>query len=120
MEHETQARSVELKMDDETYTLCFTFGAIQEAKRILQRKGIRVNLLIALDSMDVDADALPALLFAALRTNHPEIDYKAAEALINMQTAIPIFTAITDAYVKSVKVPRPDGEAGDPPTEPKD
>jgi hypothetical protein len=118
---DTQAASVELKIGEETYNLCFTFAAMQEAKRILQRKGIRVNLLIALDSMDVDVDTLPALLFAALRTHHPEIDYKRAESLIDMRAALPIFGAICDAYIASVKSPKGAEESSaDPQVESKD
>lgn len=120
MPADTQAPSVDLKIGEETYQLCFTFAALQEAKRILRREGIKVNLLVALDSLEVDYDTLPALFYGALRTHHPEMDYKRALAMLDPRNAHLVFGAIFEAYAKSIM--EADGEPSpvDPSAGPKD
>lgn len=98
---DNEVPSAELKIGETAYQLCFTFGAIQEAKRILRKEGIRINLLLALDALDVDVDTLPALLYGALRLHHPEIDYKAVTAMLDVGSAHRAFAAICEAYAKS-------------------
>lgn len=118
---DTQAPSVELKIGEKTYQLCFTFGAILEAKRILRREGIRMNLLLALDSFDVDVDSLPALLYGGLRTHHPEIDYKVVtDMLSDFGVAHRVFAAICEAYALTVQGPDGSKQAVDPPRGPKE
>lgn len=123
MTNKLQGKPVELPdaaamaIDGVDYFPVFTYRAILEAKRILRRDGISINLLQALDAVkDLDADTLPALWYAALLSNHPKITYREAEAMITMHNFTSIYIAVCGAYAASVK--EPGGKQENPPAEP--
>lgn len=103
---DTLAPSAELKIGDETYRLSFTYDAIAEAKRELLRYGVRCNLLLSLDSYDIDALELRALFYAATRLHHPELSYEQVKGLLTMQNYGSVFEAILKAYVVAMKPPQ--------------
>lgn len=114
------APCADLQVGDNTYKLCFTFGALAEAKRLLRREGVQVNLLLSLDSLDVDVDTMRPLLYAALRTHHPDVSYLAASDMVTLRNAASVFTAICRAYQESVRIPAGTGAPESPSGEPKD
>ncbi|HEY1213678.1 MAG TPA: hypothetical protein VGE93_08605 [Bryobacteraceae bacterium] len=81
-----------------TFQLVFSYGALSIASKKLRELGIRVNLLLSLNFTMLDADALPALFYAAVFLQHPEFTYAEAVTLVDVDTWEPLFVALADAY----------------------
>jgi hypothetical protein len=101
---------VPLKLGDETYYLCFAFGAIALAEAKLREQGIHVNLLHALDLLSMDAGRVVPLLYATLITYQPSITPEAVAKLVTMRNLGAIFEAIAKAYGESLAEPEPDAK----------
>src|ERR1700733_4573567 len=89
---------VPLTIGDETYHLCFTFGALALAESKLRAIGIECNLLHALDLSSLDASKVVPLLYAATITHTPDIKFEQVAALVTLRNLGRIFEGITSAY----------------------
>jgi hypothetical protein len=108
-----------LDVDGGSLKLCFTFLALREAKMQLRARGINLNLLLAFSIGQIDADTLPELLFASLRTYHPEIDFESALSIISPGNMGKIVDAVAEAYRLSMEGIDDKSTGSRPPVEPK-
>jgi len=90
-----------IEIDGKTYDLCFTIGALAEAKSRLRKAGVEINLLQSINFSDMDADVIPPLFFAALLPFQPEMTQEKAYALVTLQTIVPIYQALANAYLRA-------------------
>jgi hypothetical protein len=96
---------VAIEIDGEEFRLCFDFRALAIAKAKLKAAGVEVNLLRAIDFNSLDVDTLPALFFGAALRYQPELTWQRAVALVNMRTAVGIFTGLASAYASAMMEP---------------
>jgi hypothetical protein len=96
---------VEINFGDQSYFLCFTFGALALAASKLRSIGINVNVLKALDLSSLDADQVVPLLFAGLITHQPKIDFETVASLVTFRNLPSIFEGIGKAYIESLTEP---------------
>ncbi|HTF67031.1 MAG TPA: hypothetical protein VK638_30545 [Edaphobacter sp.] len=104
---------VPLTLGNQTYYLCFTFGALALAEARLRADGVSVNLLHSLQLDQVDATRLPALLYAAVLAHQPDATFGEVAFLVTLKTLGPIFDAIVEAYRLSLSDPSEE-EKGNP------
>jgi hypothetical protein len=104
---------VELKLGKKAYHLCFTFEALALAESEFRKRGIKVNLIEALDLSALDASRVVPLLYAALVTHDPEITIDQVSKLVTLRDLVKIYGAIVKAYSESLA--EPDKDAADSP-----
>ncbi|MGC1784451.1 MAG: hypothetical protein WA708_18145, partial [Acidobacteriaceae bacterium] len=64
---------VSLELGGETWHLCYDYAALAIAERKLRAAGQVVNMLLAMNVFDLDAEKLPHVFFAGLVRSHPEM-----------------------------------------------
>jgi hypothetical protein len=106
---------IPLILDGKEFYLCFTFAAMAHAQAKLRAAGIAVNLLRAL-YVDMDAETIVALLYAAMLTHQPDITPVEVEKLISIPELGRIYDAVGDAY--SACIPKADKDAKENPSQP--
>jgi hypothetical protein len=87
-----------LELNGKTFQLCFTFGALREAKLALRGRGIDINILNVYLMGRIDADTLPELFYASLRRHHSDISFDDAMAMIDRSNFLPIVNALIEAW----------------------
>lgn len=97
--------TVEITLNDTTYFLAFTFGALSTAAAKLRAKGVQCNLLHSLDLSSLDADRVGPLLFAAMLSHQPNITVEEVESLVSLHNLGLIFEKIVEAYSASLAEP---------------
>jgi hypothetical protein len=102
---------VELTLAKQTYHLCFTFDALAVAESEFRKRGIKVNLIEALDLSSLGASQMAPLLYAALITHDPEITIDQVSKLVTFRDLAKIFNAIIKAYEASLAEPDKDDKA---------
>lgn len=110
--------NVVLELDGKKYQLAFTFGSLREAKMALRARGININLLQSFAYGAIDADTLPELFFATLRSHHPELGFDEVMALISPRNFPRIVDAVVATYLQSVTDPEAKLDQPGPPREP--
>ena len=115
------APGVPITLEGKSYRLVFVYEALAVAEQRLADKGIQVNLLTALDFVNVGAARLPHLFYAALLKYQPRLEFEEAARLVTMHTASAIHRAVIEAYILSMPAKRDAKEAAaeaDPTREP--
>lgn len=113
--HDPTMPATKLDLGGETYDLLFDFEAIAEAE-----DAAREPLLFGLqdsDALHPRITLIRAMLYGALRRNHPELKFQDACALVTLETAAPIWATVTEAYQAFMPPPAPKQEGagtGDP------
>lgn len=102
-------------INDETYNLCFDFGALALAEAALNEQGHTVNLLAALPQLNL---ANTRIIFAAaLHAFHPDIAFEQAVGMVNFGNVYLIAGAIADAWEASLPAPKQDKPGNAPAAE---
>jgi hypothetical protein len=114
--HGATPKDESITLGGKEYHLLFNYRALEVAEMKLEAEGHTVNMLLQLDPRTVGANRLPFLFFAALVSRHPEITFKAAKALVNFRTSMPIHNAVMDAYVAGMVDPAAKKDDEDDPT----
>jgi len=95
----------ETEIAGEKFRLCFDFGALAEAKALLRKSGVELNVLRSLDFTALDVDTLPALFFAASHRFQPGLTWPRAQSLINMRTGARVVDDLAKAYIAAMSEP---------------
>lgn len=96
-------KTTTLTIRKKEYSLHLDFAALSTAEALLRKQGIQANLLQSLNLSELDASGLAAMLFAALRRDHPEMTYLDALGLISLPNLGKVFDALLEAYVAAQK-----------------
>jgi hypothetical protein len=105
---------IAIKLGNETYFLCFTFGALAMAEKNLRSVGIECNMLHALELSSTDAQRLVPVLYAALISHQPKITIDKVTSLVTIKNLGNIFEGIAKAYAASLAEPSADDVKPDP------
>lgn len=93
----------ELRVNDKTYFLAFSFNSICMAER-----ATGLNLLHAIQVQSLNALEFRAVFFAALSVAHPSITLEKTGDMITFDTLPMITTAISKAWTSSMSEPKKD------------
>ena len=96
---------VEIELSGRSFSMRYTFGALQVAKKELKKQGVEINLLSAFNLTDLDVDTLPVLLFAAIHTDAPELSFEDVAGFITMHNAGLAYNKVLETYVASITPP---------------
>ena len=91
--------NIPVEMGSKTYNLCFEFIELGKAETWFRSQGHRFNLLFALP--DLTLDNIRIVFPCAAHKHHPELTWEEAQALVTMESAYPIATAIVQAWDRS-------------------
>ena len=86
-----------------TYHLCYTFGALSIAAQKLHAAGSMQRVITNVNPSEIDADTLPIMLYAGLVTQHPDITFAEASALIDLNNYFETAHAVLKAFVASME-----------------
>ena len=124
--HDATYPTVPLELGGRTYHLAYTIGSLSAASKALATHAareqalavergdkhaptLRVNLFTAFYAGSVDFHTLPALLYAALLPESPELEYAEVEAMVTLANAVPVYQAVSKSYVASLS-PKEDAD----------
>ncbi len=103
---------VALILGNETYKLCFTFGALATAEAELRKAGRIVNMLHSFDFRNMGASDIAPLVYAGLLHYHPQMSMEKVESLVNIRNLGDILGALILAYEQAVGEPKKNAQSG--------
>jgi hypothetical protein len=105
---------VPIVLAGKTYHLCFDLGALAEAEVYFQQQGHDVNLLVAMPVLNMRT--VLTIFPCALHKHHPDISFKDAQRMVNLETMYPIANKIAEAWIASSPEPEKKKEESNPQT----
>ena len=90
---------IPVEIGSKTYNLCFEFIELGKAETWFRSLGHRFNLLFALPNLTLENIGI--VFACAAHKHHPELTWEEAQALVTMESAYPIATAIVMAWDRS-------------------
>lgn len=95
----------EIDIDDVPHKAVITFGVCAEVAAWLRRAGHPGGMMAAIAGMDFDT--VPLVLWASLRTYHPDLTFEQVVGMVTLDNIYAIKDKLVDAFVLALPKPNP-------------